>query len=154
MQGLSSVEQDCSGDQLDSGKEISGEFVVARGDGSEVLELIEEALDEVAFAIEREVARPLDLTVRFGRDDGSDCPPGESVNERIGIVSLVTDQGIWIGVLDQWLCASEIMRLTWREHQLDRVAESIDKRMNFGGQSAARAADRLPAIFFRAPALC
>jgi hypothetical protein len=30
---------------------------------AEVLELIEEALDKVAFAIEREVAGPLDLTV-------------------------------------------------------------------------------------------
>jgi hypothetical protein len=48
--GLCSVEQDDSGSQLDSGEKISGEFVVACGDGSKMLELIEEALDEVAFA--------------------------------------------------------------------------------------------------------
>ena len=35
----------------------------ACGDGAEVPELIEEALDEVAFAMEREVARPRGLTV-------------------------------------------------------------------------------------------
>jgi MFS family permease len=34
------------------------------------------------------------------------------------------------------------------------IAQSIDERMNFGGQSAARSADRLRAVFFRAPALC
>jgi hypothetical protein len=46
------------------------------------------------------------------------------------------------------------MRLARREHQLDRIAESIDERVNFGGQSAARSADRLRAVFFRGPALC
>jgi hypothetical protein len=55
---LSSVEQDHSGGQLDSGEKISGEFVITCGDGT-VLELIEEAFDEVAFAVEREIARPL-----------------------------------------------------------------------------------------------
>jgi hypothetical protein len=40
--------------QLHSGKEISGELGLTRGDSAEVLELIEEALDEIAFAIERE----------------------------------------------------------------------------------------------------
>ena len=37
-----------------------------------------------------------------------------------------------------------------------RAASSagIDKDVNFGGQSAARSADRLLAVFFRAPALC
>jgi hypothetical protein len=119
-----------------------------------VLELIEEALDDIAFAIEREVARPLDLTIRLGRDYRGDCPLCEDVDERVGVVGLVSYQGIWIGVLEQWFCASKIMRLARREHQLDRIAESIDERVNFGGQSAARSADRLRAVFFRAPALC
>jgi hypothetical protein len=29
------------------------------------------------------------------------------------------------------------MRLAWREHQLDRIAQGVDERVNFGGQSAA-----------------
>ena len=41
---------------MDAGEEISGEFVIARGDGAKVLEFIEEARDQVAFAVEREVA--------------------------------------------------------------------------------------------------
>jgi hypothetical protein len=44
--------------------------------------------------------------------------------------------------------------LAWREHQVDGIAERIDECVDFGGQSAARAADRLFAVFFRAPALC
>jgi hypothetical protein len=44
--------------------------------------------------------------------------------------------------------------LARREHHVDRIAERIDQNVDFGGQSAARAADRLLAVFFRAPALC
>jgi hypothetical protein len=44
--------------------------------------------------------------------------------------------------------------LPGREHQLDGVAKGIDERVDFGGQSAAGSADRLFAVFFRAPALC
>jgi hypothetical protein len=46
------------------------------------------------------------------------------------------------------------MSLTRCEHQLDGIAEGVDERMDLCGQSAARSADRLRAIFFRAPALC
>jgi len=42
---------------VDAGKEISGELIVARCDGTKVLEFIEEALDEVALAVKSEVAR-------------------------------------------------------------------------------------------------
>jgi hypothetical protein len=111
-----------------------------------VVGLIEEALDDIAFAIEREVARPLDLTIRLGRDYWGDCPLREDVDERVGVVGLVSYQGIWIGVLEQRFCASKIMRLARREHQLDWIAESIDERVS--GQSAARSADRLRAVFF------
>jgi hypothetical protein len=44
--------------------------------------------------------------------------------------------------------------LPGRKPDLDGIAERIDQGMDFGGQSAARAPDRLRAVFFRAPALC
>jgi hypothetical protein len=119
-----------------------------------VLELIEEALNKVTLAVEREVARPLDLAVGFGWDDGSDSALGESVNERVGIVALVADQGIWLDVVDQRFGTSKIMDLARCEHQLDGIAQGIDEGVNLGGQSAARPADRLRAVFFRAPAEC
>ena len=48
---------------MNAGEEISGEFVVACGDGAKVLEFVEEALDEIALAVEREVASPRDLAI-------------------------------------------------------------------------------------------
>ena len=58
-----------------------------------MLEFIEEALDEIAFAVEREIARPLGLAVGLGRDDRSDSPLGEFVDEGIGVVGLVATLG-------------------------------------------------------------
>jgi len=139
---------------LNSGQEISGEFVVACGDGSKVLESVEEAFDQVPFAVQREIARPRDLAIGFWGDHRGDSPLDEAIDERIGIVGLVANQGIWIGAVDQRFCASQIVGLPWREYQVDGIAQGIDERVDFGGQSAARPPDRLPAVFFRAPALC
>ena len=119
-----------------------------------MLELIEEALDEIAFAIQREVALALCLAVGFGWNDRSDSALVEGLDERIGIVGLVGNQSLRLGAVDQWLGASEIVGLAWGEHQLDGVAQRIDERVNLGGQSAARSADRLRTVFFRAPAEC
>ena len=79
---------------------------------------------------------------------------GEGVEERVGVVCLVANQGIWVGVLEQRLRASKVMSLTRCEHQLDRITQGVDEHMYLGGQSAARSADRLRTVFFRAPALC
>ena len=55
---------------------------------------------------------------------------------------------------DERLSASQIVILARAEHHLDGIAEGVDERMNFGGQSAAGSADGLRAVFFWVPALC
>src|SRR5712692_4572615 len=115
---------------MHTGEKISGEFVITCGDGAEVLELIEEAFDEVAFTVECEIARPFGLAVGLGRNDRSDSPLGEGVEERVGVVRLVANQCVWIGVVDQWFRASKIMSLAWREHQLDGIAQGVDESVN------------------------
>jgi hypothetical protein len=46
------------------------------------------------------------------------------------------------------------MVLARRQHEVDRITQRVDKRVDFGGQSSARSSDGLRAVFFRAPALC
>jgi hypothetical protein len=43
--GLSSIEADCSGGEVDGGKEVSCSFVEAGGDGTELFEFAEEIFD-------------------------------------------------------------------------------------------------------------
>ena len=139
---------------MHAGEKISGELVVACCDGPEVLEFVKEALNEVALAIEGEVTRRRNRPAGMGRNDRSDLPRGEGFDEGIGIVGLVTNQSCWIGILEQGLCTSKVSGLAWRKHQLDGIAQGIDQRVRFGAQSATRSADRLLAVFLRAPALC
>jgi hypothetical protein len=139
---------------LDASEEISCELVVACGDCTEVLEYVEEPLDEVAFAIEREIASPRGFAICLGRNHRNDAAFGQGVDERISVIGFVAEQSVRIDVLNQRLSAGQIMRLPRGEYQLDGIAQGIDECMDFGGQSAARPADRLLAVFFRAPALC
>jgi len=51
--------------------------------------------------------------------------------------------------------ANQIMGLAAAQHERDRVAQSIDERVNFGAQSTAGSPDGLIATgFFLAPTLC
>ena len=139
---------------MDAGKKVSGELIVTRCDSAKVLEFVEEAFHEVALAVEGEIAWQWNCPAGMGRNDRSDLPVGEGFDEGISVIRLVADQSRWIGVRKQRLRTSEVAGLSWRKHQLDRIAQGIDQRVNFGAQSAARPADRLLAVFLRAPALC
>ena len=105
-----------------------------------MLELIEETLNEIGFAVEGE--------------DGGDRSIIEGGDEGCGVERLVGDQSAGIDGFDGRLGASQIVILARAEHHLDRIAEGIDERVNLGGQSAAGSADGLRAVFFWAPALC
>jgi len=145
---VSSVEKDDSRDQLDRCEEISGEFVVAGRNRAKVLNFIEEALDEVALAVECEIAIPLGLSVGFGGNYGRDFLLRKAIDERISVVGLVCDQGFRIGIFNQVVGASQIVDLPCRDHQIGRIAQGIDEGVNFRCQSAPRSADSLMAVFF------
>lgn len=49
--------------------------------------------------------------------------------------------------IQQRLRATQIVGFSRREHHFGGIAEGIDQSVNFGGQTAARAADRLFAFF-------
>jgi len=139
---------------VNAGEESFGELVVTRGDGAEMFELVEETLDEIAFAIEGEVAPTRGFPVGFRWDDWGDCSIVEGGDEGVGVERLVGDQSARIDGSDQRFCASQIVILARAEHHLDRIAEGVDERVDLGGQSAAGSANGLRAVFFSAPALC
>ena len=151
---MCSVEEDGGAGEVNAGEENLGELVVTGGDGPEMLELVEETLNEIAFAVEGEVARARGFSVGFGWDDWDDRSIVEDGDEGIGVERLVGDQSAGIDGFDERLSASQIVILARAEHHLDRIAEGVDERVNLGGQSAAGSADGLRTVFFWAPALC
>ncbi len=89
-----------------------------------------------------------------GKNHRGDLPLGKGIDEGVCVVCLVGNDRPWINMLEQWLAAGEIVVLSWRENELDGIAESIDECVNFRAQPAAGSTDRLRAVFFLAPALC
>jgi hypothetical protein len=73
---------------MDGGEEISRGFVVARGNGTELFELTEKILDQVALFVEVPVEIEHGPAVVSGRDDGRLTSRGQRfANPGIGITS-------------------------------------------------------------------
>ena len=109
------VDQNDGRDQMNAGKKISGEFIVTGGNGTKVLNPVEEALNEVAFTIEHEITGPLGLTVSLWRDHGGDLAFLKGIDESIGVIGLVAEQGLRIDVFKQGVCTVQIVDLARRE---------------------------------------
>ena len=153
---MSSIEPDDSSGEVDCGEEISGGFVVAGGDGAVLLELAEEILDEVAGLVGFFVEIALNLAVSLRRDHErlSSCKQRLD-HPLIGIEGLVCQQGFGSHIRQQRVGPFQIMGLSRRQDEVQRIAQRIDKRMNLGAQPTFAASDRLVFVaFFCAPALC
>ena len=140
---------------MDASKEVSGGFLVACCDAPEVFDEIEEALDEIAFGVEREVAMALNLAVRFWRNDHRDAAPFETSDEAVAVIALVGKESPWRDIRRQRFGLSDVVDLAFCQGGFQRVAEGVDDDVDFRRQSAARTADGLIfAPFLSAPALC
>ena len=75
--------------ELDHGEEVLGQLVVTGGDTAEVLQLGEEALDEVPLAIEPRAEVGFPAPIRLGRDIGERSLIPERRPDVIGIICFV-----------------------------------------------------------------
>jgi len=146
--------ESCRGEG-DSGEEVSGEFVVSCGDGPEVFEFVEEALDEVALSIERGIDAALDLSGSQGRDMRGGAMGLDQVEDSLGVVASV-GHGVARRrqAVEQGGDAGHIGRLAGAEQEADRQAPGLHNGMDFGRQSAARPADGTVRPPFFDPAAC
>lgn len=134
--------EDCR-DEVPVGGVTAGSFLVARSDGSELLDLREEVLDQVSPLIGMPVVIALDLAVRFGRNDCARAAHIQLGKQPVSIEGLVGQKRIECYVLDQRCDAFQVMSLTRQENKVEQVSKRIDQRHDLGGQSAARAPDGL-----------
>ena len=141
---------------MDGGEEVSGGFVVAGGDGAELLEFGEEILDQMARFVEVSVEVARQVAMRSGRDDRRFAGGLQQFDDApIGVESLVSDQGVGPHPRQQMIRSDQIVGLPAGQVEADWVAERIDQSVDLGAQSTAGSSDRLVlAGFFLAPALC
>ena len=141
---------------MDGGEKISGGFVVACGDGSKLLEFAKEIFDQAASFLEIFVVRARLFAVGLCWDDRFYFGVAQGLDHPfVGVISLVGEQRVGLKPRQKRVSALEIMRLSGREMKAGRIAQRVDRGVDFRAQSAFAATDRLVfAVFFCAPALC
>ena len=87
--GLISSHPETGGSEGDSSEEVPCEFVEACGDPSEVLELAEEALDEIALAIDASIDGSMDEPLAGRRDMRFGPGSADQVEQSVGVVAPV-----------------------------------------------------------------
>ena len=99
---------------MDKREEGLGEFVVARGDAPEMLEASEEALDQIASAVEMavELARCQSIGARRNHDLGA--RRFDSSHKMIGVVALVGHHGLSRQILDQCRGVVDLTKLGFK----------------------------------------
>ena len=137
---------------MDAGQEASCGLVVAGGNGSELLELGEEVLDQMPGLVEVFV-------------EGARCRPGlprwdhgclAGLGQRfehplVGIEGFVGNERLGLKFREQRIGSSQVMLLTTGEMKADRIAKRIHQRVDLGGQPALAAPDRLVRPCFLGP---
>ena len=140
---------------MQAGEEISRSFFVAGGNASELFDELKETLDEVAFGVEGEVAIAGDFAVRLWRDNRLDRSDFEALDEGVRIVAFVAEEGFGLHFSREGFSLGDVVDLSARQAERQRVAQGVDDHMDLGGWAAARAAYGLvEPPFLRAPALC
>jgi hypothetical protein len=127
---------------VDHGEEAFGELVVSGCDGAVDFQTTEEALDLVAFLVERPIIFDLRPAIWPSRNDGFDVPVGKIGPDGIGIVSLVGQEclrrSIWQG--DQRVIGLAIRRFADCQVEGEWPSPSISQTVKLTGEPAPRAA--------------
>ena len=143
--------------EFNEAHEVDEQLVISGGDATELFELVEEALDDVALLVEVGVVGTLDLAVSFRRDDGRRSGLNDALDEMVGVIALVGNGRAGVEAVDKIMGKGNVVALAGSADQTDRIAKRIAGGMDFGAQATPRPAQALgirPPFSLRAPAAC
>ena len=129
-------------------------LLVACGDAAKMLDLVEEALDQIAVLVDVLVVRD-GLRSRSGRgNDGGGTSVCDAGAKPIGVIAFVGQEMFEGNTADQVLGLEDVVHLAARQDEANRIAKPIHARADLGAQAAARTPDRLIFAPPFAPAAC
>ena len=120
-----------------------------------MLQFVEEALDEVALAIELGGYGSLDFPCPHGRDVRPSAGGGHKIDDEPGVVSAVGNEVSVGGELgDQFRDRRVIGGVSGAEDDPQRQTALVDNRVDLGTQSSTRTANGVIRAPFLPPAAC
>jgi hypothetical protein len=129
---------------------VAGGLVITGGNRTELLELAEEVLNQVAGLVQIFVVVALHFPVGLGRNHRRFAGLRQRFEYPfVGIVAFVGNNNRRFYSGQQRLRSFQITGLSGCQEKTDRIAEGIDGGVNFRAQPAPAASDRLvcPAFF-------
>lgn len=109
-----------------------------------MLQLGEEPLDEVSFAVEPLAEARLPSPVALGRDVGRGALILDQFADAVGVISLVSQHdGARAEVVEQRVRDLPVMRLSSRQPKPDRKPLRVDDDVDLGREPAARSAETM-----------
>ena len=131
-------------------------FVEAGGDGAEVLDAVEEALDAVAQLVDPRAERRWVGAMVERADVGIGALPGNLGAERVAVVAAIGEQDAVRPERAQHVFATlSVVRLTLGQLERDREPVAVNDRVNFGRKPAAGTSHATTtAAFFSPLAAC
>jgi hypothetical protein len=130
-------------------------FLVTCRNPTIVLDLVDEAFDQVTLLVEGLVVRNSLRSRAAGRNHGFGAAFCDSGAKPVGIIALVGKHVFAGKAADESLGLANVVDLAWSQDEADGIAESVDADIDLGAQAAARTPDRLifaPPLW--APAAC
>jgi hypothetical protein len=82
------------------------------------------------------VVKPLDLAISLRRDDDLTALLDDFFVQMIGVVSLVGERCSRFKSINEFVCAGDIVFLSWASNEPDWIAKRIARSMDFGTQTS------------------
>ena len=143
------------GSECDGCEEVSRELVVACGDSSEVFELVEVSLDQVALAIDLSFDDAADSVVALGGDVCGCAGRLDQSDDRRGKIAPIGDHvARQFQALDKGRKAGLVGGLTGCDQEADRKTMAIHDDVDFRAQTTSRSSDGVIRAPFFPPAAC
>ena len=102
-----------------------------------MFDFVEEPLNEIALAIECEVAKPLNNSVGLWWNDGVCAFGYDQLDNGISVVALVGQNTGCANVFQKKLCLGAIGDVSGCQQQANRITKCVAQGMEFCGQPAA-----------------
>ena len=135
---LISAEPEPGAAQLDQGKIVASGFLVTSRDGAKALELVKEALNQIALPVQRPVELMLLPALWLGMNHRLFAEVPHRLYEFVRVVSGVADQGLAVRMSEQIWRGDQLVPLPRRQCDVERPSLRVDDGMELGRKTSSR----------------
>lgn len=129
---------------VNDGEEVARGLFIAAGDCPEAFDVMEEALDIAAKAVEVTIlASPIVLAAGIHRDDGLHAPSSYGVDDPVGVVARICDERFAGRMLDERFSLDGIVLLAGGQDDVERLALRVRERVDLGRKASSRTAQSI-----------